>query len=88
MLGMRGSAQPLRKRIEEALISDSEIQIDFSGVEVTQGFVDELIGGLILRDGPGVMNALVLKGCSESTKAILRFVGEDRATQHASTQTI
>ena len=88
MLGMRASAQPFRQRIERALASGCEISIDFTGVEVTQGFVDELLGALILRNGPGIMNALVLRGCSESTKAIICFVVSDRAQQHELAQAI
>lgn len=82
MIGMRSSAVPLRQMIEETLSVGDEVAIDFSGVEVTQSFVDELIGAVILRRGPHVMSKMILKGCSLTTQGIVRFVVTDRAKQH------
>ncbi len=81
MIGMRSSAPPLRLQIEQALAEGQEVVIDFTGVAVTQSFVDELLGALILRDGPGIMQKIILKGCSEETRGIIRFVASDRAEQ-------
>ena len=81
MFGMRSSAVPLRKTIEQALGKGDEVVVNFTGVEVTQSFVDELLGALILRDGPQVMQRLVLKGCSAQTRGIVKFVAADRAEQ-------
>lgn len=81
MIGMRSSAHPLRLQIEQALAEGQEVVIDFTGVAVTQSFVDELLGALILRDGPGIMQKIILKGCSEETRGIIRFVASDRAEQ-------
>ena len=81
MIGMRSSAVPIRKTIERALEEEREVIIDFAGVEVTQSFIDELLGALILRDGPEIMQRLVLKGCSEQTRGIVKFVAADRAEQ-------
>jgi hypothetical protein len=81
MFGMRSSAVPIRKTIEHALSEGEEVVVNFTGVEVTQSFVDELLGALILRDGPEVMQRLVLKGCSEQTRGIVKFVAADRAEQ-------
>lgn len=83
MIGMRPSAVPLRKMIETSLAVGEEVAIDFSGVEVTQSFVDELIGAVILRSGVNIMSKVVLKGCSANTQGIIRFVVSDRARQHA-----
>ena len=58
-----------------------EVIVNFTGVEVTQSFVDELLGALILRDGPEVMQRLILRGCSEQTRGIVRFVAADRTQQ-------
>lgn len=85
MIGMRSSAIPLRQMIEDTLLVGAEVAIDFSGVEVTQSFVDELIGALILRKGPQVMSKMILKGCSRTTQGIVRFVVTDRAKQHLTT---
>jgi hypothetical protein len=81
MMGMRSSALPIRLQIEQALAEGQEVVINFTGVAVTQSFVDELLGALILRDGPGIMQKIVLKGCSEETRGIIRFVVTDRAEQ-------
>lgn len=81
MMGMRSSALPIRLQIEQALDAGQEIVINFTGVAVTQSFVDELLGALILRYGPGIMQRLIFKGCSEETRGIIRFVASDRSEQ-------
>lgn len=81
MFGLRSSAVPLRKTIELALSKGGEVIVNFTGVEVTQSFVDELLGALILREGPEIMQRLILKGCSEQTRGIVKFVAADRAEQ-------
>ena len=83
MIGMRSSAVPIRSMIESALSEGDDVTVNFEGVEVTQSFVDELIGAVILRQGPEVLNRLVLKGCSQATKSILKFVASDRSSQFA-----
>ena len=81
MIGMRCSALPIRLQVAQALAEGQEVVINFTGVAVTQSFVDELLGALILRDGPGIMQKIILKGCSEETRRIIRFVASDRAEQ-------
>ena len=81
MIGMRSTAMPLRKMIEVALADGDEVSIDFSGIEVTQSFVDELLGAVILRNGAEIMSRVVLKGCSTDTRGIVRFVAADHARQ-------
>lgn len=81
MIGMRSSALPIRLQIQQALDVKQEVVIDFTGVAVTQSFIDELLGALILRDGPSIMQRIILKGCSEETRGIIRFVVSDRAQQ-------
>ena len=93
MIGMRSSATPIRQVIESTLSKGEALQIDFSVVEVTQSFVDELSGAIILRQGEQVMSRIALKGCSSTTQGIIRFVANDRAKQfrlkheHSSRQT-
>lgn len=84
MIGMRSSATPIRQIIETSLSKGDALQIDFSGVEVTQSFVDELIGAIILRQGEQIMSRITLKGCSSTTQGIIRFVANDRAKQFRS----
>lgn len=80
MMGMRKSALPLREQIEQALAVGQDVSIDFTGVEATQSFIDELVGVIVARRGPGVMDQVVFKGCSSTVKAIIKFVVSDRAS--------
>lgn len=82
VIGARETAVPLRLRVEEALACGADVVFDFSGVEVTQGFVDELIGVQILKHGPNVLAQMVFNSCSEDTRAIIEFVAADRADQY------
>ena len=80
-IGSRKRAEPLRERAERALNEGQEIVFDFSSVQVTQSFIDELVGVLILKHGPDVLNSLVFKSCSDDTRAIIEFVATDRCDQ-------
>ena len=79
MLGMRHTALPLRKSIEDSLASGSDVTIDFTGVEATQSFVDELVGVLVGKHGPSVLTQIKFKGCSQAVKGVINFVVADRA---------
>ena len=79
--GSRPNAVPLRKQIESALDAGEDVTIDFSGVEATQSYVDELIGVLVLRRGAETLSKLSFRGCSNDLKAIIRFVVSDRSLQ-------
>ena len=87
LAGSRAFAQPLREQAEIALARGFEVSFDFSGIEVTQSFVDELIGTLILRQGPDVLETLVFKSCSDDVRAIIEFVAADRCDQYLKTHT-
>lgn len=80
-LGIRALAVPVREEIEQALGGENDVVLDFSGVEVTQSYVDEIVGALILSRGPQVLGHLVFKGCSDESRKILRFVANDRSAQ-------
>lgn len=82
LAGVRAAALSARQRAEEILASGQEVVFDFAGIEVTQSFVDELVGHLILRDGPDVLDRIVFKNCSGDTRAIIEFVVADRADQY------
>jgi hypothetical protein len=86
VLGTRYSAISLRERVEERLASCEAVQVDFDGVFVTQSFVDELFGPIILRMGPTVLQRLVFLGCSEDTRAILKLVFASRIKDFSSRQ--
>jgi len=86
VLGTRYSAISLRQHLEERLESCESVRVDFSGVFVTQSFVDELLGPLILRIGPTVVQRFVFLGCSDDTQAILKLVFASRIRDFASRQ--
>ena len=71
MIGMRSSAEPIKAIIADALDRGDQVILNFTGVEVTQAFVDELIGFAVRQNGANVVDRLVFKRCSETTKSIL-----------------
>lgn len=80
-LGMRASATPYRKEIERCLETGQSVAIDFSGKDATQSFVDELIGGLILKRGRSILSNISFRNCPDDVKSIIKFVINDRANQ-------
>lgn len=88
MLGTRAEAASARQRVEEALARNSQqVCLDFSGVDVTQSFVDELVGVLVLRYGPKLLERLAFVGCTEDTRAIVSFVIKARARDFTTLET-
>ena len=83
-IGTRASASSIREEAELMLARGvrSEVVFDFTDIEVTQSFVDELIGQLILRQGPDVLSRLVFKSCSEDVRSVIEFVANDRCDQY------
>ena len=81
LLGTREIAFPIRDRIESALDAGETVALNFSGINPTQSFVDELVGVLVIERGQDVLDYLVMKNCNEDTKAILHFVVSDRLEQ-------
>ncbi len=88
-IGTRASGVSIREEAEVLLARnlDAEVVFDFSGIEVTQSFVDELIGQLILRQGPDVLNQLVFKSCSDDVRSVIEFVASDRCDQYIKNNT-
>lgn len=84
LVGVRSTAMPLREQVEEVLAQGVEVVLDFSSVDVTQSFVDELLGVLILRHGPDILDRLIFKSCMDDVRAIIEFVAADRCDQYIS----
>jgi hypothetical protein len=80
--GARATAASVREHAEVLLARGHEVVFDFAGIDVTQSFVDELVGRLILQDGPDVLDRIVFKNSSDDTRAIIEFVVADRADQY------
>lgn len=89
LVGARATAMPLREQVEIVLAqaNGTEVVFDFSAVEATQSFIDELVGVLILRHGPDVLDRLIFKSCSDDVRAIIEFVAADRCDQYIKTHT-
>ncbi|URD45484.1 STAS-like domain-containing protein (plasmid) [Pseudomonas sp. BYT-5] len=79
--GMRASAIPYREKIELSLNAGEDVVIDFAGTDVTQSFVDELIGALILKNGRDIISHLAFENCTSDVKGIIKFVVRDRLIQ-------
>lgn len=79
--GIRATAVPYREQIEQQLAESQSVVVDFRGYDVTQSFIDELIGALILRKGRGVLSRLIFEHCTDEAKAVIRFVVQDRIKQ-------
>ena len=80
--GTRSAAFSSRDLIENFLDEGaSKVLLDLSGVEGTQGFVDELVGRLVVERGQTVVARLGFRNCSDNMKALIRFVLSDRAEQ-------
>jgi len=79
ILGTREEALPLRQQVERALDqSKLTVCVDFCGITVTQSFIDEFVGVLILRRGPSLLERLAFRQCSEEVQAVIRFVVSSR----------
>ena len=76
MLGSRESGLILRQKIEEELLKNDTVIIDFTGIELTtQGFIDEVIGVLVREKGlEFVKRHIKIKNASEFIKLIIKFV--------------
>lgn len=82
-LGTRYRAREIREQLDALLAGADEVVLDFTGMRsVTQSFIDELLGVLILRHGPEIVQRLVFKGCSEDIKEIISFVVSTRTEDH------
>jgi len=85
--GSRASGQLLRLALEEALQSEDHVTLDFTGVGiVTQSFIDEVVGVLILEYGPEILQRLSFKSCNEDVQAVIRFVAASRSENFLSKQ--
>ena len=85
LIGSRSSAMSLRDQVEDALSQRQDVVFDFTNVRVTQSFVDELIGRVVLQKGPDVLQHMVFKSCSDDVRAIIEFVVSDRVDQYIKT---
>lgn len=77
-LASRATAALFRHEIERQLIAHHPVEIDFTGVSITQSFTDELIGVIAYKHGPTMLKQITFKGCSQEHKKIIQFVVSHR----------
>jgi hypothetical protein len=80
-LGTRHRALDLREELEGLLARYTEVVLDFKGIEATQSFIDELLGVLVLQQGPEIVQRMRFRGCSEDLRETINFVLGDRIEQ-------
>lgn len=81
-LGTRFCARDLREELEDALVAYDQVTLDFNSTSVTQSFIDELLGVLILKNGQDFLNKIVFKNCSPDVKEILQLVVSRRSEDY------
>jgi len=82
-IGSRSSGCRARLELQEALDHHPKVTVDFTGLRmVTQSFVDELVGVLILEYGPNILQRLEFKGCNEAIRTVIRFVVNSRTRDY------
>jgi hypothetical protein len=85
LLSTRTVATSLRDFVDFTLsATTNDAVLDFHGLGATTAFIDELVGGLVLRYGPSILTRLRFLGCSEDVRAIIEFVAADRSAKYGS----
>jgi hypothetical protein len=86
-LGSRDLALQIRGEVEALLKNGHEVEINFSKIAISHSFADELVGILLLENGPDVLERVIFKDCVDSVKAAIQFVVADRYDQFVKTRT-
>jgi hypothetical protein len=76
--GDKDIARDLRERVlEPAMVSDTSVVLDFSGVElVTQSFIHALISDLVRSTDYDALALLDFHGCNQSVRELIEIVVE------------
>lgn len=80
-LGSRFTGREVRERLAAELSADQSVMIDFAAVQsVGDSFLDEMLGMLIVRQGPSVLRQLVFANCARPIEEAIRFSVEEALT--------
>ncbi|WP_116808453.1 STAS-like domain-containing protein [Steroidobacter cummioxidans] len=83
ILGTRDVATPLRVQVEAALEHGmGSVCVDFGGLLVSQSFMDEFLGVMILRHGPSILERVVFRNCNDDVKAAVELVASVRGADY------
>lgn len=84
ILGTRDVAAPLRVQVEAALENgQGSVCVDFGGLLVSQSFMDEFLGVIILRHGPTILERVVFRNCNDDVKAAVDLVASVRSADYS-----
>jgi len=75
--GTRFLGRGLREKLEAFLSEDEgkrEVRIDFANLGVTQSFLDEFLGVLVVSQGQEIVDRIAFAHCTTETRALLEFV--------------
>lgn len=80
-IGLRKTAKRLREQIEDCILKDIKVSIDFNNVEsVSSSFADELISKLYIKLGKDRFKEYIkLENVNEYNKIIIKSSIDDRA---------
>jgi len=82
-IGSRSAGCQARLELQEALDQHAKVELDFTGLHmVTQSFVDELVGVLILEYSPDILQRIEFKGCNEAIQTVVRYVVNSRTRDY------
>lgn len=73
-LSERSGAFAFREKIRSALLDSMKVELDFTGIDTTQSYIDELFGRLLLELGGSILSRISFKGCNEQAKAVIKLV--------------
>ncbi len=85
-LGSRDLALQIRNEVESLLAAGHEVEINFSNIAISHSFADELVGVLLLQNGPTVLEKIIFRDCVDSVKAAIQFVVADRYDEFVKTR--
>lgn len=84
ILGTRDVATPLRAQVEAVLEKGMDsVCVDFGGLLVSQSFMDEFLGVMILRHGPSILERVVFRNCNDDVKAAVDLVASVRSADYS-----
>jgi hypothetical protein len=81
-LGTRFLGRELRQQLEQLLERPGDVRIQFEQIGVTQSFLDEFVGVLVVRQGQALVDRLVFVACSRDAQALLELVIGARLDDH------
>jgi len=62
------TADQCRKKLEQMLVFHKKVEIDFSNVYVTQGFLTHLFDPLVKEKGNKIFDRLFFANCTQATE--------------------